>query len=373
MATTERWMKGCGFYWTMARKGPVCWWPWTRGCSHLLSDWLPSWEDIVKYHQTGFLHEWYTLELSVQSFKVVKGELVKEPPQAAGRCTQVIWFHDELTFYANNWCKKCWIHVNEMPTPQPKGEGPSLMMADFVSADYEWLRSPEGTESARILFCAGKGHDGYFSNDKAIHHVEKVMVILEKHYQDEDHVFIFDNAPTHTKQANDSLSVQNMPKGCKEWGVDVPVWDQHGQVVLGSNEKAQMIKAWIANGFFKDGIPQEFYWPEGHQHAGKFKGMAQILMEQGFDVAHLKVQCKQCKLSATTCCCHRILFNQPDFINVETILEFACKVRGFQVIFLPKFHCELNFIEQCWGYAKWNYCCYPPSSKESDIGLSTTG
>ncbi|KAF8240327.1 hypothetical protein L208DRAFT_1049715, partial [Tricholoma matsutake] len=34
---------------------------------------------------------------------------------------------------------------------------------------------------------------------------------------------------------------------------------------------------------------------------------------------------------------------------------------------LIKFHCELNFIEQCWGYAKRKYCEFPPSSKEADL------
>ena len=63
----------------------------------------------------------------------------------------------------------------------------------------------------------------------------------------------------------------------------------------------------------------------------------------------------------------RVLFNQPDFVNVESQLESVCKARGFQVIFLPKFHCELNFIEQCWGYAKCIYCHYPASSKEKDL------
>jgi hypothetical protein len=41
------------------------------------------------------------------------------------------------------------------------------MIADFVSADssYGWLRSPDGTESAGVVFRAGKGRDGYFDNE----------------------------------------------------------------------------------------------------------------------------------------------------------------------------------------------------------------
>jgi transposase len=54
-------------------------------------------------------------------------------------------------------------------------------------------------------------------------------------------------------------------------------------------------------------------------------------------------------------------------VEVESLLETYCKSHGVAVIFLPKFPCELNFIEQCWGYAKRIYWHYPPSSKEADL------
>jgi len=59
--------------------------------------------------------------------------------------------------------------------------------------------------------------------------------------------------------------------------------------------------------------------------------------------------------------------NEADFVNVKSTLELACDARGISVLFLPKFHCELNFIEQCWGHAKRLYCQKPPSSSEEDL------
>lgn len=55
--------------------------------------------------------------------------------------------------------------------------------------------------------------------------------------------------------------------------------------------------------------------------------------------------------------------NQPDFTNIPSLLEMTYTVRGFNVIFLPKFYCELNFIEQCWGYVKRIYRLNPESSR----------
>ena len=92
--------------------------------------------------------------------------------------------------------------------------------------------------------------------------------------------------------------------------------------------------------------------------------MAQILVERGFLNAHkLPVQCKNFKcvdtLATALCCCHRILYNQPDFQAQQPELIEFIESRGHKVIFYPKFYCELNFIEQIWGAAKYRYRLLP--------------
>ncbi|KAG2053507.1 hypothetical protein BDR06DRAFT_886053, partial [Suillus hirtellus] len=51
----------------------------------------------------------------------------------------VVWFYNESIFYANNQQKLIWEHTSKGAVPQPKGEGVSLMVTDFVSTDYGWL------------------------------------------------------------------------------------------------------------------------------------------------------------------------------------------------------------------------------------------
>ncbi|KIK82357.1 hypothetical protein PAXRUDRAFT_95498, partial [Paxillus rubicundulus Ve08.2h10] len=78
----------------------------------------------------------------------------------------------------------------------------------------------------------------------------------------------------------------------------------------------------------------------------------------------------KCTSGLVDCCCHHILYNQHDFIHVESLLEITCKRKGFRLLSLLKFHCELNFIEQCWGYTKQLYHCCSLSSKEADLELN---
>ncbi|KIK82172.1 hypothetical protein PAXRUDRAFT_154400 [Paxillus rubicundulus Ve08.2h10] len=56
-----------------------------------------------------------------------------------------------------------------------------------------------------------------------------------------------------------------------------------------------------------------------------------------------------------------MLYNKLDFVNVKLTLELACASEEVCVLFLPKFHCKLHFIEQCWCITN------PTSSKEEDL------
>ena len=182
------------------------------------------------------------------------------------------------------------------------------------------------------------------------------MDILKQYYPDDKHVLLFDNATTHQKCADDALSATKMPKFTPKegtnWGVKTNVIGADGKPAHGPDGKLLKTTVRMADGEFADGTPQEFYYPVSHPQESIFKGMSVILQEHGFaNAPKFLAQCakSKCAKGATDCCCHWILYNQPDFVNVKSNLEISCKAHGFQVIFLPKFHCEINFIEQCWG------------------------
>ncbi|KAG2069159.1 hypothetical protein BDR04DRAFT_1022347, partial [Suillus decipiens] len=358
LKTAQRWMMKLGYRWKKEPTGQY-------------SDGHER-DDVVYYRQNVFLPAWNEGQSQMRQWDrdALSDPSVLEGDEEIGQ-RLVVWFHDESTFYANDHRKQRWVHMSEGAVPQPKGEGASLMVADFVSADYGWLRSPDGKESARILFRAGKARDGYFTNENIVAHAEKAMDILQKYYPHEDHALIFDNATTHLKWADDALSARKLPKSpSKSWGITVTKKDSSGKAVLGADGKPLKEKIQMADGELPNGDLQPLYFSKGHVKAGWFKGMAQILIERGYvDALQLRAECKDFKCPSPAgevdCCCRRLLYSQPDFASVKSVLESSCQARGIKVIFLPKFHCELNFIEQCWGYAKRIYRMLGPSESES--------
>ncbi|KAF7299489.1 hypothetical protein MIND_00899000 [Mycena indigotica] len=134
---------------------------------------------------------------------------------------------------------------------------------------------------------------------------------------------------------------------------------------------------------FRDGTAQNLYQPNGTT----FKGLEVLIQERrakGHDLLDpdsinpatnkkYVVQCGgsgafKCRTTTNTkCCLRKMMYSEPDFKNQKSILEEHCERRGYCVLFSPKFHLELNFIEQCWGYAKRIYWMYPESTSEDAL------
>ncbi|KAF9506285.1 hypothetical protein BS47DRAFT_1374149 [Hydnum rufescens UP504] len=328
LVTAQQWMKVMEYCWKKEPKGQY-----VNGHER---------KDVIAYHQNSFLPFWDKLLPLLRAWDRDGNEVMNE---VAGKRT-IVWTHDESTFYTHNQRKLWWVHDNETPKPIQKGEGVSLMVADFVSADYGWLRSPDGSCTAQVLFKAGKNHEGFFTNDDIITQASQAMDILDKYYPDEWHVLAFDNVTTHSKRPNDALSAtwmpKNMPKAPRNFLVEVTKYENSGKTVLDSNSHLVKEKQQMRSGKFPDGSPQSLYFPPGHEHAGQFKGMARILEEQGINTKGLKA-------------------------HQKSRLEELAAQHGFEVSFYPHFHCECNFIESNWGYAKWIYHQYPESSDEKTL------
>ena len=102
----------------------------------------------------------------------------------------------------------------------------------------------------------------------------------------------------------------------------------------------------------------------------RHKGLEFILRERElYPISGLKGACQNEKSHAPSddCCCARLISVQPDFASecsaLQHLVEERISIPGTAArtemtsarqlcIFLPKFHCELNWIERFWGAAK---------------------
>jgi transposase len=209
---------------------------------------------------------------------------------------------------------------------------------------------------------------------------EAAVALVRELYPYDDHVFVYDNATTHTKREDGAISARSMTKGPSAvFGPGTNILDpETGKPMYDIQGKLMKQQVRMEDGTF-NGKKQEFYFPADHPlYPGWFKGMAQILTERGFNVTGKKAQCSpkfgDCpRIDGTylgDCCCRRLLYSQPDFAAEVSRLEKAAAKHDVKIHFLPKFHCELNFIEQCWGDAKRWYRLQPSSSSEEDLEMN---
>ena len=110
--------------------------------------------------------------------------------------------------------------------------------------------------------------------------------------------------------------------------------------------------------------------------SGWFKGMEVIIQECGLWPAEgLNAQCEgfKCEPGCTNCCCCCLLFTQPNFMAQKSQLEEFVASWGHICDFYPKYHCELNVIEQYWGALKLCYCSLPCTTNLKEMGKKCPG
>ncbi|PBK93331.1 hypothetical protein ARMGADRAFT_1029997 [Armillaria gallica] len=195
-------------------------------------------EDVVQYWQEVFLSQMIAYFLRMWCWIEEHGWNIPPP------------FHDKSTFYAHDCYVLCWVPLGTKPVPYVKGEGASLIIAHFVSANYGWLDAPDNNEMDLV---------------------QGMMDILQ---MKRPWINLRRPLSKMTKWPSDDFFIEVNIKGANA----KPVPDRK---LL--KEKHQM-----KNTFF-DGVKQSLYFADDHPiHPGKFKGMAQILTECGYDVSRKK-------------------------------------------------------------------------------------
>ena len=101
-------------------------------------------------------------------------------------------------------------------------------------------------------------------------------------------------------------------------------------------------------------ISQSMIFPHDHtDFPNEPKGIKVVLTERRLFQPKLHGKCQnKCDGDKDACCNRRILKLQPDFHDQKSLVQEVIEAAGHLCIFLPKFHCELNFIEFFWGAMK---------------------
>ena len=150
--------------------------------------------------------------------------------------------------------------------------------------------------------------------------MERAVQITKVKYPPETHtvVKLFDQSSGHTPMADDTLNAKR----------------------LNLNPGGQQPKMQDTT---YNGKPQSLVFKRG-PNKGIAKGAYQILLERGYAPEDLK----KLKLEG----CIKELEKHDDFTNAKCMLENYIVQQGHQCLFIPKYHCELNPTERCWGKSK---------------------
>ena len=259
----------------------------------------------------------------------------------------VLIYHDESSFHAQEGRSRGWTEKGKQPL-LPKGRGRALMVSDFVDEHNGFLELSQAQHEeakrkyndpnfpcySREILEVGAEHEGYWTNDKFIEQLKKAVRIADFKYPEDQYtvVWIFDQSSNHRAFSEDALvaSRMNLKPGGKQ-----PVMRSTPVVVNGR----PFVQSMVDN----KGVP---------------KGLKRVLEERGVNTLGMKKNDMV-----------RELNKFDDFKNERSKVERFLRRFGHTVIFLPKFHPELNPIERIWGRVKLytrDHCDY------TYVGLQNT-
>ena len=230
----------------------------------------------------------------------------------------IVYQHDEVVYNANCAQSQYWGDGSfSMRTKKSQGQG--RMVSDFVfEGDRVYLRMTdeeferyvsslgEGAsrlpQEARIYFDYGKNSEGYWNSELFLNQMTLAMDIHEIIFPGHQAIFKLDQSSGHRKFGADALVASAMSK-----------------------------KPGGKQPFLRNGIGQ--------------KGLQATLIERNVLTLEQAKKMKKAEMVG-------LMNAQGDFMSEKTLVEHLVEQRGHQIIWIPKFHCELNWIEMIWGQSK---------------------
>lgn len=296
------------------------------------------------------------------------GEIQILPPLQPNIRRRHLVTHDESTFNANDSTSYSWKKAGT-EWLKPKSRGKGIMISEFLCAAHGRLHYTDEQQPVYateiIKYGSGKSDDGWWDAEKMVAQTKKAIDIFNKAFPGDIAVFAFDNSSGHACKAKDALVANrmNLRPGGKQPLMHATKW--------GNGVCQSMV-------FLADDKNWDTDIPISPELVGQPKGIKRVLQERGLWTEGLKKQCGRQKKDSSTfeervfqetleqyqdrvadrcevgkhCCALRILENQDDFKNEVSLLETVIVQNSHEVIFYPKFHCELNYIEHYWGALK---------------------
>lgn len=309
--------------------------------------------DVVEYRQNHFLPAMKAFKSRLVRFVVgdVDQELIVPRPNYVERCL-VLLAQDEMTAQANDIMSKKWVFEDQHRL-RKKGPGRGLHKSDTLCSTIGWLE--DRTETLEY----SKNYEGYWNGELFVKQVsliisspcdhiqieaqqikEKIIPAFEcAHGAGYQALIMVDNSQGHSAYAEDALLVLRM------------------NVNPGEKQARMQDGCYVRNG--QNIIQPMVFATDNPTNPNTAKGIKAILTERGLYQDRLRGKCKKC--TSESCCQKHILELQPDFQQQKSLVQEVIEAAGHLCIVLPKFYCELNFIEFFWGAVKkylWDNCDY---------------